>query len=101
MCKFATRLTALFLFGIASFFGSTAQAVDFPNSVSPEELLFLIQIGMVNEADLYQPAPLSQQWPNKATSVTQKQSLTVGLSGTDMGSGRIRGVSGMDLGSGR
>lgn len=101
MYQFANRLTALCLFGIAAYFGSTAQAVDFPRGVSPEELVFLIQIGMINEADLNQPAPQPQQWPTKSSGGPQKLSRTLGLSGTDLGSGRIRGPSGTDLGSGR
>lgn len=101
MSKFATGLTAICLFGIGSLFGSSAQAANFPNVVSPEELLFLIQIGLVSEADLDPPATLPQHLPTKTSGVSQKQSRTLGLSRTDLGSGRIRALSGTDLGSGR
>lgn len=94
MCKFATRPTVFCLFGIASIFGSIAQAAELPTGVSQEELFFLFQIGVINDADLDQFFPLPKQSRTKASGVTQEQWRTLGLSGTDLESGRIRGLFG-------
>ncbi len=101
MTKFATQLTAFCLFGIAFCCGSNAQAADYPYGVSEAEFSFLLGIGMVNEADLCRLEVLPQNVPVKTARTTLKPTSGNGLAGLNYGPGRIIGLSGTDLGSGR
>ena len=101
MTKFATQLTAICLFCVASSCCMNAEAADFYNGLSEEEYFFLLDLGLANEADLYWLDPAPEVAPTKASTTTRVSKRDNEISGLNIGFARVLGLSGTDLGSTR
>ncbi|QDT31419.1 hypothetical protein [Thalassoglobus polymorphus] len=98
MTSFATKIMFVCLF---TAFSSIATAGDFGSRMSEEEYYFLVSIGVIVEDFAPMDEVPAKNQTSKSYTTNTTQADVKGVSGLDLGSGRIKGLAGLDLGSGR